>query len=325
MRDYRVRTDLSRSVIGGFQLPLGLEPSQLEAPTQGFTLSYTAGQNDDPDTYSFHVVVSHEKLPAIIRQAFELLSLEVFPIIEIGSRDAYRSVDVYIAPEPLHMDDFLATWNRFEQLLLEDATIAAGANGEDPFVEVFVDQWKGLSIHTPLAMREQVESMLQRWGLTEVPQTWDNDERRFQMTNVRSILEVQDEYSPDLDELLLDLRHEWRLELSVDPDRNLDEQGRELGRTLWHAVVIVEPADGDTNRGAYALIWATAGSLSEMEDQIQEALSAHPQWSFSEIYTIDRIAYDERPEELVDLQPKRGDPEVHLLRFDPWEAMADEA
>ena len=60
-----------------------------------------------------------------------------------------------------------------------------------------------------------------------------------------------------------------------------------------------------------------------MEDQIEEALTAHPEWSFSEIYTIDRIAVDERPDELVDLPARRADSGVHLLRFDPWEAPAD--
>lgn len=319
MRDFRLRTDLVRSVIDGFAMPLGIESLDLRAPTQGFTVTYTAGQDEEPDTYTFHVVASHERLVGVIGHAFELLPQRVFPIVEIGSRDAYRSTDVFIAPEPISLDAFRETWQRYEGLLLEDGSMAAGANSDEPFIEVFVDQWKGISIHAPLSMRDDVEQILRESGLDEVSQTWpENGEEIVQPPRVRPVLDLEDEYSPDLDELLLNLRHEWRLELNVDPETNLDESGRALGLTLWHAVVIVEPTDGDPERGAYVSVWATAGSLSAMEELIEEQLSSDARWSFSEIYTIDRVAFDERPEELADLPTKRGKPEVHLVHFEPW-------
>lgn len=336
MKDFRLRTDLKRVTLGDFALPLGIapEPGHLSPPMQGYTVAFVPGQDDDPDTYSFHIVVTHEKIAPILRRAFAILPPEVFAIIEIGSRDAYRSTDTYISREPIARDEFLRVWNRYEAFLLEDSAIAAGANSEEPFFEVFVDQWKGIAIHAPPSMREDVETMIQEFGLEEVVQTWpdpddselghDEDDDR---SHIRSVLDLSDASAPDVDELLLTLRHEWRLELNIDPDANVDEGGRDLGSTLWHAVVIVDRTDhtaiesrnGGGGQGGYASIWATAPSLSEMEQLIFNALDGNPDWSFGEIYTIDRVAFDERPDELADLLPRRNEPQVHLVHIEPWE------
>jgi hypothetical protein len=331
-------------VINGFALPLGIDPgagtdpARFGAPVQGFTITYTPGQDDEPDTYAYHVVVSHERLASLLRKAFELLPDEVYAIVEIGSRDAYRSTDVYIGQELISTEHFLKIWQAFEPILHEDSAIAAGANSEEPFIEVFVDQWKGVSLHVPLHMQDAVERVLADFGLEEVAQTWPGVEEDVagEASLVRPVLEIVDEYSPDIDELLLALRHEWRMELNIDPESNIDEGGRRLGSTLWHAVVIVEEATSNgefvskderpsettdaTPRGAYASVWATAASMSEMERMIEDALDGHPKWAFGEIYTIDRVAFDERPDELGNLSPGRRDTQVHLVTFEPWDA-----
>lgn len=342
MRDFRLRSDLKRAVVNGFALPLGIDPgadpARFGAPAQGYTVTYTAGQDDDPDTYAYHIVVSHERLQPVLHKAFELLPDEVYAIVEIGSRDAYRSTDVYIGQELIPTEHFLKVWKAFEPILLEDSSIAAGANSEEPFIEVFIDQWKGLSLHVPLHMQDAVERMLKGFGLEEVTQTWPgaDEEESVEGSLIRPVLEIVDEYSPDIDELLLSLRHDWRLELNIDPESNIDEGGKRLGSTLWHAVVIVEEAtpngelksakgspskanDPTQPRGAYASIWATASSMSEMEQMIEGALDGHPQWTFGEIYTIDRVAFDERPDELGDLTPGRRNTQVHLVTFEPWD------
>lgn len=330
MKDFALRTDLERAVIDGFALPLGIAPppGSLQAPAQGYTIAYNAAQDEDPDTYSFHVVVSHERVRPLLLRAFELLPDHVFGIVEIGSRDAYRSTDVFIGEHEISRDQFLRGWRRYEPFLLEDGSIAAGANSEDPFIEVFIDQWKGISIHVPLSMREDVEALLQEQGLEEVVQTWpDSFEDRASdeggdESPVRPVLDLSDEFSPDVDEVLLNLRHDWRLELNVDRESNVDERGRELGTTLWHAVVIVDKTptgeDESPQEGAYASIWATASSLSEMEELIVAALEDRPEWTFGEIYTIDRVAFDERPEELARLNPANRVPRVHLVSIEPW-------
>lgn len=334
MRDYRLRTDLQRVSIDGFALPLGYapKPGELKAPVQGYTLIYNVGEGEDPDTYSFHIVVSHERLKPVLKAAFSLLPDEVFAIVEIGSRDAYRSTDTYMgADTPLPKGEFLRVWQQYESFLLEDGAIGAGANTDEPFIEIFLDQWKGVMIHVPAEMKEQVERLLQNLDLEEVPETWSEDDLEDDKkkdswedaldedTTVRPVLDTSDEFMPDVDELLLQLRHAWMLELSVDPKTNLDDAGRPLGPTLWHAVAIVDDADGNPNVGAYCDIWATAGSLGEMEQLIHDALAKTPEWVFGEVYTIDRVAFDERPEELGHLKPSDRKSRVHLLAFDRWQ------
>jgi hypothetical protein len=269
----------------------------------------------------FHVVVSHEKLRPLLRQAFKLLPGQVYAIVEIGSRDAYRSVDVYLGEEPVTLDHFLQTWREYEPLLLEDGSIAAGANSEDPFVEVFIDHWKGFYVHVPLELRERVETLLHAAGLEEVPQTWQSDsdeESAAATTQLRPVLAPDSGFPPDIDELLMQLRHEWRLELNIDPETNVDEGGRELGLTLWHAIVTVDEMSGERERRADVSIWATASSLSEMQQIIDGVLDEHSEWMFVEVFAIDRVAHDERPDELADLPARRREPAVHLVTVEPW-------
>ncbi len=321
MRDFRLRRDLTRAVVDGFELPLGIEPKSLNAPMQGYTVSFNPGQDDDPDTYSFQIVVSHSRLRPIIDRAFDFLPDEVTPIVEVGSRDAYRSLDVFLAREPIPVADFLEVWAAFKDILMEDASIGVGANSEEPFVEVFLDSWKTLSIHVPSDLRNDVEAMLGSFELEEVPETWPLEEEYDEFnppTQIREVLEIIDEHSPDLDELLLQLRQMWDLELNIDPETNVDESGRRLGLTLWHAYVLVERADGDPERGAYVSIWATAASMSDIERMIYDTLAEYPQWVFGEVYSLDRVGFDDRPNELADLPFRRNRPQVHLVQIDEW-------
>jgi hypothetical protein len=343
MREFRLRQDLTRRSVGSFQLPLGVEPEGLPEPTQGYTLTYQAGEGDEPDTYAFHIVVSHDKLKPIIDAAFDLLPDEVTPVVEIGSRDAYRSVDVYVGEEPLPVDHFLRVWYEFEDVLIEDVCIGAGANAEDPFVEVFVDSWKGIVIHVPMEWRERVEKMLHKLGLEEVAETWPGGlEQEEPLSQIREVLEIEDEHSPDLDELLLQLREAWDLTLNIDPESNLDDAGRELGLTLWHAIVIAEPIQdplgdgrvgsgsgsleeqldglmpGEIESGAYISFWATAASLAEIEEMIGDWFDAQEDWAFKSVYSMDRVAFDERPDELSSLPHRRTKAEIHFAEIDQW-------
>jgi hypothetical protein len=319
MREFRIRNDLERQRVGSFQLPLGVEPEGLPEPVQGYTLTYQAGEDDEPDSYAFHVVVSHERLKEVIDATFGLLPEEVTPVVEIGSRDAYRSMDIYVGEEPLPLDHFLRVWYEFEEIILEDVCIGAGANAEEPFIEVFVDSWKGVAIHVPIDWRERVEELLAKLNLEEVAETWpgglDPDEP---LSKIREVLEIEDEHSPDIDELMLQLREAWDLTLNVDPESNIDEGGRELGMTLWHAIVIAEPLEGDPEAGAYVSFWATAGSLAEIEELIADWFDASSAWAFKGIYSMDRVAFDERPDELASIPHRRNKPELHLAEVDRW-------
>ena len=321
MRSYTIRTNLTRCDAEGFALPLGVEAGALPHPAQGYTLEYTPSEDGlAEDAYSFHVVVSHELVRAVLHAAFSLLPDEVFPVIEVGSRDAYRSIDVFATPEMVNKRDFLEIWAAYEPFLLEDATIGAGASGDDPPIEVFLDAWKGVAIHVPVSQRDRIETMLIGLGLREVPETWPIDIERSVLSNsrVRDVLQIVDEHSPDLDELLLQMRESWGLSLDVDRDENIDEGGRALGYTLWHSIIVVEPADGSEHHGAYISIWSTAISLGQVEELIADTLAGMPEWSFQSIYSTDRVAFDERPEELSDLPPRRATVAVHQVGLDVW-------
>ncbi len=320
MREYELRDDLKRSEVEGYQFPLGIEPISMPAPKQGYILEYAPGEEDDPDTYAFHVVVSHDRLGALIHDAFEFLPNEVVPIVEIGSRDAYRALDIYLGTEPIETRSFLKVWKRFESLLLEDGSIGAGASAEQPFVEVFLDTWKGLLINVPIRMRREVEQMLARHGLREVLETWPHDIEHSPEppSQLREVLRTEDDQSPDLDEILLQLREEWQLELDVDPDGNVDESGKRLGMVLWHAIVLAVRQDR-RGKGAYITFWATAGSLAEMERLVNDHVEDEmPQWSCEGFFSVDRVAFDERPDALAELNVRRNKPEIHLTAIDEW-------
>ena len=317
MYGLRLRTDLERSVIDGFALPLGLVPSALAAPIQGYTIEYLQGEEDEPDTYAFYIVVSHERVGTLMDQLLLLLPREVYGIVEIGSRDAYRTTDVYMAQDAFPRDEFLRGWRRYRHFILEDGSIAAGANSEEPYVEVFLDHWKGITVTVPLLMRDQVEHLLTEEGLEEVIETWPiTDDGDAEFLEIRPVLTFEDGSLPDEDELLRELRHIWRLELNVDPDSNLDEGGRELGSTLWHATLMVESMR-DAEVVATVSVWATASSISEMEELIEDSLERYPAWRVLELDTIDRVAFDERPPSLEELEPRRLVTEVHLVEFEP--------
>lgn len=321
MRHFRVNPGLQRQQVGGFELPLGIESEGLPTPREGYLVGFREGEEEDPDTYVFEATISHSRLQPLVREALDLLPGEVRGVLEVESLDAYRTVDVHLGAEPIDCDDFLADYAEFEEIILEDPSIGIGANADEPFVEVFLDAWKTLVIEVPVELKSTVESMLAGHGLSEVAETWpeDPDGSLYGMVRVRPVLEVVDEQDPNIDELVLNLRERWMLELDVDPGRNVDEQGVELGLTLWHAIVMVVPVDPTTGGGAYVDLWATAGSLMEMEQMIDETLDGQGEWLFDGIYSMERVAFDERPDSLADLPMRRGESGVHLVSIDRWE------
>ena len=312
-----LRPDIERAVIDGFALPLGIWPGDITPPTVGYTIGYSTGEDNEPDTYSFYVAVSHERVASIVDSVFSLLPTKVCAIVEISSRDAYRQTDIFLSREPISRDDFLTTWRRWQPVLHEDGSIAAGANSEDPFVEVFVDQWKGVSIIVPLDMHDDVEGLLTSLGLHEVPETWAVGDENSELKNVRirPVLASLDGAAADIDDVLIEIRRDWQLELNIDPDTNVDAVGRHLGMTLWHAVIGVHH-DAVPSVTADMSIWATAGSLGELETLIDTMFRETGEWAVDEVISTDRTAFDERPDELKDLPPKRKDAGIHLVTID---------
>ena len=322
MREFRIAPNLPRGKLGEYQLPLGVAQTSLTEPSQGYTVRYQEGTEEEPDTYVFHAVISHDRLRPLVDGAFNLLPKEVTPVVEIGSRDAYRTVDIYLGEEPMPLVEFLRTWYEFEEVLLEDVTIGVGANAEDPWVDVFVDSWKGILISVPMELRDTVEALFTEHGLSEVMSTWDEDPPASggddESLVTRDVLEAVDDHSPDLDELLLVMREHWQLELNVDRETNVDDAGRHLGMTLWHAIVLATSNTDDNERGAYITVWMTAGSLAQAEELLEDALLDHPEWVFESVYTMDRVAFDARPPSLSSLPTTRRRAAMHELEIEEW-------
>lgn len=306
-------------MVDGYALPLGVDRMDAPPPTQGWVVEFLQGEDEAPDTYAFQIAVSHDRLRPLLQDLFGLLPGEVSPVVEIGSVDAYRSIDTYMAVEPLFIDDFMSTWREFEPILMEEVSIGVGATAEEPFLEVFLDSWKSISLQCQVDMRDGIDEILERHGLQQVPRTWDDT--AFDAVDppyrMREILVIEDEHSPDLDELLLQLREDWGMQLDIDPHSNIDDGGRELGFTLWHAIAMADPVD-EKPGGAYIAVWTTARSLEEAEDLIEAAVEGSGEWMLDRIYSIERVAFDERPEELGDLAPRRSRAEVHSIVVDQW-------
>jgi hypothetical protein len=113
----------------------------------------------------------------------------------------------------------------------------------------------------------------------------------------------------DTDQLLMDLRAAWDLELDVDPDRNLDGQGRNIGRTLWNGVVYMDQEDVAGRRQAWGHFWGVAASRREMEAMVIECVETQGDWELLDVLSLDRAAFDDRPEVLNDVPthlPERG-------------------
>ncbi len=313
MRPYRLRNDLQRVISGAYQWPLGVMPDEGGEPRQGWMTSFNDGSGEHPPTTSFHVLVSCDRLKSLVDAAFELLPDRISAVVELGSADAYRRVDVFMSAEPVALEVFRDVWEHYEPFLLEDASMALGACGEDPLIEVFLEQDKVLHLHVPPQMAEAVEAMLTGMGLAQVESHWTTQREDQTPMEVRPVLVGGDGFTETIDDLLLDLKLSWDLVLNIDPERNIDDGGRELGMTLWHALVVLEPRDPPFERSASASVWATASSLAEMHALVDEALAPYADWSIIADYAVDRVALDERPDDLSALPPRRRRAAVHIV------------
>ncbi len=139
MRNFRFKPGLDRAKVGDFALPLGVVSLDASRPIEGYTVRFEEGEDGEQDTYSFQVVVTHARIRGLMHEFFELLSDEVSPVVEIGSVDAYRSIDVYVSEEPHQREAFLEIWSAFAPILLEEVSICAGLTADEPIFEVFLD------------------------------------------------------------------------------------------------------------------------------------------------------------------------------------------
>ena len=307
---FRIDATLQRVFDRGHAFPLGLAGGGARPNAHGWCQIERPDEADGPPTLTWTIVVSHEVVRPLLMDLMRLLPDMVTGIIELGSRDAFRTVDVFLSRVPVHLDRFRGAWDLFEPILLEDATLAVGVNGEHPFVEIFLDQDKQVVVHTEAELAGDIERILRRFNVMRQPEeALFVPEAVLQGIRTRPVLVQRHGLIMDTDQLLMDLRAAWDLELDVDPDRNLDGQGRNIGRTLWSGVVYMDQEDVAGRRGAWGHFWGVAASRREMEESVIEFIEHDDTWELLDMMSLDRAAFDDRPEELNELPtslPERG-------------------
>lgn len=267
---------LERVEEGGFAFPLGLRPlSPLEAksgyvqefePADGsepfLTGPETADWEEWPDRFMFDVLMPGPRVSSFVRLALALLPPRVYPILDVLGNDAYREIDPYIAYDLVGLDRFVEGIRDFGPWLFEDGLCGFGAFSIEPFVYLFVDEHKLVTLRVQLDLKEKVERLLAAFELTmhEELRSIDSVEHEHRTvllapTDDASLLSGQD--------ILDRLRSLWLLQLNIAGDTNLDDEGRELGTTGWECLVRCIPEDQSDDRFAQVIL--TADSLDEAE------------------------------------------------------------
>lgn len=268
---------ITRHEVEGFKFPLGAYPVDSMSPKAGYSMHFeqSDGGGDEgdweewPDRYLFDCVVSAERVEPLFRMLTTLLPGRVYPILDILGHDAFREIDPYISYDLVGLDRVTDSVRRYRDFLFEDGLCGFGAMSEEPFVYIFVDEHKIITVRAEPSMKERVEKILSAFDLEMMDEPAGADASAHEH---RSVLWMPDD-RPELlgpDEVVEQLRDDWQLLLNVDPDANVDDDGKDLGVTLWRCVARCE---FDKRAPRYAEILLRAGSLREAEETTFDAVA----------------------------------------------------
>ncbi len=192
-----------------------------------------------PDRYVFDILVPSTRVEALCRALFALLPGRVYPILDVLGHDEYREVDPYVSYDLLGMDRFIDSIRRYRGFFYEDGLVGFGAMSDEPFLYIFIDEHKIVTVRAEVPLREKVEQILAAFDLEQVDQIAGADSVTHEH---RSVLDAPEDRLDLLtpDEIVEDLQEDWRLELNVNPDNNVDEEGQELGMTGWRCIIRFE-------------------------------------------------------------------------------------
>jgi len=310
----RVDSSIERVVKDGFSFPLGVYPVEELSPKPGYSVEFEPADGDEsdgqweewPDRYVFEIVITADRLEPLCRSLFALLPGRVYPIVDYLGHDAYREVDPYISYELVGLDRFTDALRRYRGFFFEDGLVGFGAMIDEPFLYIFVDEHKRLTVRSEPHLKEKIEKVLQAFDLEPCESPACADDASHEHRGVLAVAEDR----PDLlngDEIVEQLREEWKLTLNIDPDSNTDDEGNELGITPWRCLIRCA-ADGD-ERARYADILLTAESLGRAEDLALDAVDEMlpkdvEEWEEAAVIGADRLT----PEELAETLKVRGLP-----------------
>jgi len=332
MRRAQINDNLERKIVEGFEFPLGVAPVAEMRPLPGYTEEFEAADGAEsgsyepapgedweewPDRFVYDVVVSAKRIRALCRGLFAMLPPRVYPILDILGTDAFREVDPYLAYDLVGIEKFLDGLSSYDDWLYEDGLVGFGAMSLDPFIYIFVDEHKIVTVRVSLEFKERVEKLLAAFDLSAQEEVRGADAVEHEH---RTVLAAADEEAELLvaDEIVERLRDHWNLQLNVDITKNLDAEGNELGITGWQCVVRCSMAgdEGDS----YAEVLVTADSLDSAERLSVDAVSGQAPdgagWTEMDVIRADRVTPDQF-EEWVGQPAKKatGSARVHDVRW----------
>lgn len=293
---------IQRVQVGSFSFPLGVYPVEPMQPVKGYTVEFESADGDNegeweewPDRYVYDIVVSAERIEPLWRQLQRLLPARVYPILDYMGHDAFREIDPYISYDLLGLERVVDAVRRYRDFFFEDGLVGFGAACDDPFIYVFIDEHKVVTVRVGVPMREKLEALLEAFDIPAVEEAAGADAAAHEH---RGVLATPPE-RPELlsaEEVLERLRDEWRLILNVDPDTNLDDEGQALGLTAWRCLVRTSTEKHPAER--YAEVILVAPNLMAAEETAGAAvdglLEEDPgDWVDSAIVSADRITAED--------------------------------
>jgi len=302
---------LERKIIDGFPFPLGVYPIEEMQPKAGYSLQFEASDGDEndgeweewPDRYCFDAVVPSNRVVSLTRSLVSLLPGRVYPILDVLGNDAFREIDPYISYELIGLDRLIDATLRFKDFFFEDGMVGFGAMCEEPFFYFFVDEHKIVTIRAEPALKERVERLLHCFDLEQMDEPAGADAAAHEH---RAVL-LAPATKPNLlsfEEIVERLKEDWSLLLNIDPDSNVDADGRELGETPWRLIIRCE-WDEQPHRYAEVLLQGSCLRVAEelAFDTCEElAKSEKTEWSDAVIITADRL----RPDQLATAKKRIG-------------------
>lgn len=289
---------LERVRVNGFAFPLGVYPVEPIAPTSGYTVDFEPADGDEeweewPDRYVYEVLVSAERLRPLCSALLSLLPGRIYPILDVLGNDAFREIDPYIAYELVGVESLYDGLRWYEPFLFEDGLCGFGAMSEEPFMYLFLDEHKVLTVRVETSEKERVDRLLAAFELPNLGGSSSNGaapgagpaastrarkaDGRPQVEVMaadavshehRSVLLTPDD-RPELPgpeevaEALVDL---WGMTLNIDVERNLDDDGRDLGVTGWRCLVRVDPPVPDESETSDEALEATRSGEPNPEE-----------------------------------------------------------
>ncbi len=293
---------IERQEVGGFKFPLGVYPIESMTPKAGYLMHFEPADGDDsegeweewPDRYLFDAVLTASRVETLVIHLLNMLPSRIYPILDVLGRDAYREIDPYISYELIGLDRVMDALRKHRDFFFEDGLVGFGVMSEDPFFYLFVDEHKIVTVRAEPTLKDRIERLLHAFDLEACEDAAGADAAAHEH---RGVLLTPDD-NPNLlsgDEIVEELKDDWKLLLNIDPDANVDADGNELGVTPWRCAVRCEWPDKDPK---YAEILLNAGSLREAEELAFDAAEAlrdsrTEHWHDAVIVAADRVTAEE--------------------------------